>query len=92
VLINQWRDRQRRTQNALALTGSAALSALAETDPVAELDEVEFHQQLVTRAMQIMQADFQLASWMPACVTAPRPWVDARRWRNCPCRLAEICR
>jgi RNA polymerase sigma-70 factor, ECF subfamily len=63
VLVNKWRDRHRARQNALPTAGSAALSGLAEPDPAAELDEAEYRQHLVARAMQLMEADFQPASW-----------------------------
>jgi RNA polymerase sigma-70 factor (ECF subfamily) len=78
VFINKWRDRHRRMRSVLPSAGSAALSALAEPDPIAELDEAEYRQHLVMRAMQLMQADFQPASWK-ACwevVVNDRPTAD----------------
>jgi RNA polymerase sigma-70 factor, ECF subfamily len=63
VLVNKVRDRQRRLEKALPIAPSAALHALAEPDPIAELDEAEYRQHLVIRAAQLMRADFQPASW-----------------------------
>jgi RNA polymerase sigma-70 factor (ECF subfamily) len=66
VLVNKWRDRQRRLENALPIAPSAALNALAEPDPIADFDEAEYRQHLVLRALQLMRADFRPASWQ-AC-------------------------
>ena len=39
------------------------MSELEVPDPIAEVDEAEYRQHLLTRAMQLMQADFQPATW-----------------------------
>lgn len=52
--------------------------ALADSDSVAEIDDAEYRRHLVTRAMQLMQADFQPASWK-ACwevVVNDRPTAE----------------
>jgi hypothetical protein len=39
------------------------LSGLASPDPVADIGEAEFQRQLSVRALQLMQVEFQPATW-----------------------------
>jgi RNA polymerase sigma-70 factor (ECF subfamily) len=77
VLLNKWRDRRRHGAALVLDSGEATLAALAGP-PGAEgpgLEEAEYRQQLVGRALEIMQAKFQPATWK-ACwesVVAGRP-------------------
>ena len=70
VALNKWRDRCRER--------TAAVGPVPEPevpDSVAELEEAEYRRHLVHRALQLMQADFQPATWK-ACwelVVAERP-------------------
>ncbi len=78
VLVNKWRDRQRRLEHAMTIAPSGVLNALAEPDLIAEFDEAEYRRHLVARALQLMQADFQPTSWK-ACwevVVNDRPTAD----------------
>jgi RNA polymerase sigma-70 factor (ECF subfamily) len=63
VTFNKWRDRCRRVAaRPHELTGHLPreLAADGEADWIGE---VEFRQQLVTRALQLMQAEFQPTTW-----------------------------
>src|SRR5262249_30741276 len=66
VLLNKWRERQRRAA-PVPLEGSAApLANLADPASPAEFEEKEYRQHLVRRALQLMQADFEPTTWQ-AC-------------------------
>src|SRR5262249_5074929 len=59
VLLNKWRELRRRRPLS-PQPGDASLSGVASPeDEVAEIDEAEFRQHLLMRAMQLMRADFQ---------------------------------
>jgi RNA polymerase sigma-70 factor, ECF subfamily len=80
VLLNKWRELRRRPSSAQP--GSECLAGLANPDDeVAEFDDAEFRQHLLMRAMQLMQADFQPATWK-ACwehVVCDRPAEEVAR-------------
>jgi RNA polymerase sigma-70 factor (ECF subfamily) len=61
VLVNKWRENARR--RAPAAGRDALLKDVAVPDPLTALAEDEYRQQLVGRALQIMQADFQPTTW-----------------------------
>lgn len=61
VLQNQWRDRRVRAP-VLALD-AAPVQAADEPDPAEIMEESEYRRYLVGRALQLMQADFQPATW-----------------------------
>jgi RNA polymerase sigma-70 factor (ECF subfamily) len=63
VTLNHWRDRQRRTATRPLPGEDEPLAGLETGDEVAALAEDEYRQYLVSRALQIMQADFQPATW-----------------------------
>lgn len=80
VTLNKWRDRCRR----LAARPAGPLAhpeAVPEPDGPDSFVEVEYRQQLVARALEIMQAEFQPATWK-ACwefVVNSRPAADVAR-------------
>lgn len=73
VLMNAWRNQLRkRTPD----TGSP--DEIPETDPRLQLDEAEYRQQLVRRALMLMQSNFEPSTWK-ACwefVVEDRKAVD----------------
>jgi RNA polymerase sigma-70 factor (ECF subfamily) len=78
VMLNKWRDRQRRPGEKPVEANGAALHNLAVPDAVEEFGEAEYRQTLVKRALQIMKADFQPATWK-ACweyVVMDRPAAE----------------
>jgi RNA polymerase sigma-70 factor (ECF subfamily) len=66
VTLNKWRDRCRRRSVRAAEAGMAALDEVAEPAAADALDETEYRQSLVSRALEIMQAEFEPATWQ-AC-------------------------
>ena len=61
VTLNKWRDRRRRGKVPVQ-AGDSTLDGLAA--PEAEwVGEEEYRQNLIRRALQIMQSDFQPATW-----------------------------
>lgn len=63
LVLNRWRDQCRRRAVRPGEVGLGAVPEPAALDPVTELAEAEYQQRLVTRAMQIMQRDFQPTTW-----------------------------
>jgi RNA polymerase sigma-70 factor (ECF subfamily) len=63
VTLNHMRDRQRRTATRPLPGDAEPLPDLETADEVQALAETEYRQYLVGRALQIMQADFQSATW-----------------------------
>jgi RNA polymerase sigma-70 factor (ECF subfamily) len=65
ITANTFRERKRRAQRLTATEEQAAtLSDTAETpDPAAEVAEEEYRRYLTARALQLMRADFQMATW-----------------------------
>ena len=64
ILLNHWRDALRKRGRQPG--NGADLDVLPAPDDVAEFDEREYRQCLVNRALQLMRADFQPATWQ-AC-------------------------
>jgi RNA polymerase sigma-70 factor (ECF subfamily) len=62
VTLNKWRDRLKRAHKLQQLP-EAALSELAEPDDADPFWETEFRQHLIRRALEILQAEFQPATW-----------------------------
>jgi len=78
VLLNRWRDLQRRAAAPPHTAGSAALEAVAGADDLAVVLTTEDRAFLIRRALQIMQTDFELTTWR-ACwerVVAGRPAAE----------------
>jgi RNA polymerase sigma-70 factor (ECF subfamily) len=80
VTLNRWRDRARR----LAVRPPEAPGEQVDDLPAPEADsfaEVEYRQHLVARALEVMQEEFQPATWK-ACwelVVVGRPAADVGR-------------
>jgi len=75
VLLNKWRDRRRAT---LPMAPDGALDDVAAPDDAGAFDEAEYRGYLVGRALEVMRAEFQPATWQ-ACwehVVAGRPAAE----------------
>lgn len=78
ITLNKWRERGRRKtlpRSGADDPGVSDVAALSEEEP---FDEVEYRQQLVRRALQIMQAEFEPTTWK-ACwesVVSARPAAE----------------
>jgi RNA polymerase sigma-70 factor (ECF subfamily) len=78
VFRNKWHETGRRQADLLPGAGPGGLSGVASPDNVAALGESEFRQHLMMRALQLMQADFEPATWK-ACwehAVCGRPAAD----------------
>jgi RNA polymerase sigma-70 factor (ECF subfamily) len=62
ITVNKFRERKRRVRSAAATEEQAAPPA-DSPDPAAEFAEDEYRRYVTTRALQLMQADFQPATW-----------------------------
>ncbi len=65
VLINQWRTGRRRRSVPLD-NGATGLTEVAAPDGVEEMSEADYRHYLARRALRLMQAQFQPATWQ-AC-------------------------
>ena len=63
VTLNQWRDRLRRTATRPLPGDDGQLDAVEARAELTDVEEKEYRQHLVSRALQIMKADFQPATW-----------------------------
>lgn len=63
VTLNRLRDRQRRVGTRPLAGEETNLDNLADNDGILVLEEDEYRRQLVSRALKIMHADFQPATW-----------------------------
>jgi RNA polymerase sigma-70 factor (ECF subfamily) len=61
VLQNKWREQLRRRVPPTG--GHAGLSGIAGPGDTGQIDEAELQQQLLVRALQLMQAEFQASTW-----------------------------
>jgi RNA polymerase sigma-70 factor, ECF subfamily len=78
VLLNKWRDRQRRHGETPLDANGAVLREVAVPDEVEALGEAEYRQGLVKRALEIMKSDFHATTWK-ACweyVVMDRPAAE----------------
>ncbi len=62
ILVNKWRNYRDRLVNTRN-EGPAALEDLAGPDSMADLVKADYQQYLVGRALQLMQVEFQPATW-----------------------------
>lgn len=78
VTLNKWRERQRGRHTAVLDPESEAFSALASPDGAAAIDEDEYRQYLVRRALRLMQAEFQSSTWQAfwECAINERPAAE----------------
>ena len=63
VLLNKWRDNCRRRNEAPLDGDDSAFAELAAPDHADALGEADYQQNLLRRALEVMQADFQPATW-----------------------------
>ena len=63
VAENRWRDALRKRAAAPKNAGPAPLEDAAVPDAASALWEAEYRQQLLARAVQIMQSDFEEKTW-----------------------------
>jgi RNA polymerase sigma-70 factor (ECF subfamily) len=78
ILLNRWRNHCRHRAACPATTGAAALGDVAAPPEPPVFEEQEYRQALVGRALSLMQAEFQPATWR-ACwefVVRERPAAD----------------
>lgn len=63
VTLNHWRDRQRRTATRPVPGDDQHLDELQASPELSVGEDDEYRQDLVNRALRIMQADFQPKTW-----------------------------
>lgn len=63
LTLNQWRDRQKRVATRRLPGSGQPVDGLEAGDDLAALTDAEYRRHLVNRAMRIMQADFEPATW-----------------------------
>jgi RNA polymerase sigma-70 factor, ECF subfamily len=63
VTLNRWRDRRKRVATRPLPANAAAVDDIAGPNHIAALEEREYRDYLVGRALRLMQADFQQATW-----------------------------
>jgi RNA polymerase sigma-70 factor (ECF subfamily) len=78
VMHNQWRNLQRRLVRAPATASPAALAELVDEGGSDSLAESEYLHCLTQRALELMQQDFQPATWRAfwECTVAGRPVAE----------------
>jgi RNA polymerase sigma-70 factor (ECF subfamily) len=77
ILLNKWRNRLRR-KPAASLDGAGCLDRLAGPADPPLLEEAEYRQQVVGRALRLMQTQFEAPTWK-ACwefVVSGRPAAE----------------
>jgi RNA polymerase sigma-70 factor, ECF subfamily len=62
VMVNKWRDRRKRHHLPLE-PGNQNLEEQPTTDTHAIFEEAEYRQRLVSRALELLQPDFQPVTW-----------------------------
>jgi RNA polymerase sigma-70 factor, ECF subfamily len=81
VLLNKWRNRQRRHAGAPLEAAGVPLPDRAGADAPDAFGDAEYRQRLVGRALHLMRAEFQPATWK-ACwefVAEGRPAAEVAR-------------
>jgi RNA polymerase sigma-70 factor (ECF subfamily) len=78
ILLNKWRESKRRSTVVPVQATDAALNQLAGSDLADLFAETEYRHHVVHRALQLMQAEFEPATWKACweCVVAGRPAAD----------------
>jgi RNA polymerase sigma-70 factor, ECF subfamily len=80
ILLNRWRNHLRR-RSAEKLIDQADMNEVPDSEAIPELEEAEYRQYVVSRALALMQAQFQPVTWK-ACwefVVNDRPASDVAR-------------
>jgi RNA polymerase sigma-70 factor (ECF subfamily) len=78
VVLNKWRDRVARRAPRPLDQDDPALAALAVADDTELFGEAEYRHYLSRRALELIQEDFQPATWKAfwECVVADRPAAE----------------
>jgi RNA polymerase sigma-70 factor (ECF subfamily) len=63
VTVNKWRQTQRRRAASPRMAGNVDLAEVADKGLADTFWETEYRQHLVSRALQLMQADFEPTTW-----------------------------
>lgn len=81
VVRNKWREQQRRRPVPSPQAAAEDLAGLASPDDAEGITEAEYQQYLTKRALQLMQAEFQPATWKAfwGCVVEERPAAELAR-------------
>jgi RNA polymerase sigma-70 factor (ECF subfamily) len=66
VLLNKWRDHQRRRTVPVQAGGDQVFAEVPDPDPAELFEEAEYRNYLAHRALQLMKAEFQPTTWQ-AC-------------------------
>jgi RNA polymerase sigma-70 factor (ECF subfamily) len=94
IMLNRWRDMERRAMVITQHTGHPAVGELQHPDPVIELAEAEYRELLVRRALELIQRDFKPATWK-ACweqVVQGREAVEVARELGLSVNAAYVAR
>jgi RNA polymerase sigma-70 factor (ECF subfamily) len=81
VLMNRWRDGEKRAAVVSQQNDPAALEQAASPDESSEVEEAEYREVLLRRALELMQREFRPATWK-ACweqVVEGRPASEVAR-------------
>jgi RNA polymerase sigma-70 factor, ECF subfamily len=81
ILMNRWRDREKRAAVVSQQNDAAALEQAAAPDQAIEVEETEYREVLLRRALELMQREFHPATWR-ACweqVVQGRPAAEVAR-------------
>jgi RNA polymerase sigma-70 factor (ECF subfamily) len=63
VTLNRWREQARRRLPGAQIVADGSLPEPESPNPAELFEEAEYRGQLVRRAMQIVEADFEPATW-----------------------------
>jgi RNA polymerase sigma-70 factor (ECF subfamily) len=83
VLLNRWRKLQRKQAHEKQAAAPPDLQGIADIEKVPELEEQEYRQYVVRRALDLMKAEFQPVTWK-AC------WEYVVRDRSAAVVAAEL--
>ena len=78
VVLNQWRNNQRRKGRAVAVTSDDVAAVADPVDAAREFEEAEYRQYVVRRALDLIRAEYEPNTWT-ACwqyVVEGRPPQD----------------
>ena len=78
ITVNKWRERRRGKSAGMPQAEEDELAALPSPDHAEAVDETEYRQYVVRRALQLMQEKFQPATWKAfwECVATDRPAAE----------------
>jgi RNA polymerase sigma-70 factor (ECF subfamily) len=63
ITLNKWRDRQRQLAARPQEVNSVPLADLSTSEPEDLFEETEYRRQLVHRVLELLEAEFQPATW-----------------------------